>query len=82
LELNRALGSKDNSQHIQGQAIDFQCPEFGSPEQIVNFMKANNVIVDQCLIERSGSRHWVHLSITHNKNRNQYARLIDGKFTI
>jgi uncharacterized protein YcbK (DUF882 family) len=78
LEVNRAVGSKDNSQHIQGQAIDFICPLFGTPKEIVRFLKENEVEVDQCIEEST----WVHLSITHNKNRNQFASLIDGKFTI
>lgn len=78
LEVNRAIGSKDNSQHIQGQAVDFQCKDFGGPEKIVNFLKEKNIEVDQCLVEKN----WVHLSIKHNKNRNQFGKLIDGKFTV
>lgn len=77
-DLNRAVGSRSNSQHIQGQAVDFTCPQFGSPEKIVKFLKEEGVEVDQCLVE-SG---WVHLSIKHNKNRNQFAKFTNGEFVI
>lgn len=78
LELNRLIGSKDNSQHIQGQAADFICPAFGSPQEIVKALMDNKITVDQCLVERS----WVHLSIKHNGNRNQFGKLINGKFEL
>jgi len=69
LKLNREIGSKDSSQHIKGQAIDFTCKGFGTPKDIVLFLKENNVVVDQCLMEGS----WIHLSIKKEDNRNQYA---------
>lgn len=78
LEVNRAIGSKDNSQHVQGSAIDFVCHSFGSPLEIVKFLKENKIKVDQCLVESS----WVHLSIKHYNNRNQFASLLNEKFTI
>jgi hypothetical protein len=59
LKLNRFIGSKDTSQHVKGQAIDFIAPSFGEPKDIIKFLKDNNVIVDQCLMEGS----WIHLSI-------------------
>lgn len=77
LELNRAVGSKDTSQHILGQACDFVCPQYGSPEQIVDCLIKNNIEVDQCLMEGT----WVHISIVKS-NRNQYASLVGGKFEI
>jgi len=70
LELNRKLGSKDTSQHVKGQAIDFICPKSGVPEDIIHLLKRENVIVDQCLMEGT----WIHLSIREfGKNRNQFA---------
>lgn len=70
LKLNREIGSKDTSQHIKGQAIDFYCPEFRNNSLIVQKLKEHNIIVDQCLMEGS----WVHLSIREfGENRNQYA---------
>ena len=70
LEVNRAVGSKDNSQHLQGLACDFVCPDFGTPEEIVKFLHDKKVLVDQCFNEGS----WVHVSRTLNadKNRKMY----------
>lgn len=76
-EVNMLIGGTANSQHIQGQAVDFICPKFGNPEKIVIFLREKQIVVDQCLIEAT----WVHLSIKHNGNRNQFGKLIDGKFT-
>lgn len=69
LKLNRLLGSKDTSQHLKGQAIDFTCKGFGVPEDIIHFLKRQKVEVDQCLMEGS----WIHLSIKKEGNRNQFA---------
>ena len=78
LELNRILGSKDTSQHPKGEAIDFVCPKFGEPRDIVLFLKDKKIEVDQCLVEKT----WVHLSIKATNNRNESAYYIDGKFTL
>jgi zinc D-Ala-D-Ala carboxypeptidase len=70
LKLNRELGSKDTSQHIKGQAIDFYCPQLRNNALVVQKLKEHNIIVDQCLMEGS----WIHLSIRESgANRNQYA---------
>lgn len=57
-EVNDAVGSHDNSQHRIGLACDFVCPEFGSPEEIINFLSSNDFVVDQAFNEGS----WVHIS--------------------
>lgn len=56
--LNKAVGSSDKSQHLQGLACDFVSPDFGTPEEIIKFLHANNFIADQCFCEGS----WVHIS--------------------
>jgi zinc D-Ala-D-Ala carboxypeptidase len=60
LELNRKLGSKDHSQHVRGEAIDFECPKFGSPLQIVSHLTQYEDVLkwDQLILEHS----WVHIS--------------------
>jgi zinc D-Ala-D-Ala carboxypeptidase len=75
IDLNRAVGSLDSSQHLKGQAIDFTCPEFGNPEKIVRFLKEKKIVVDQVLMEGS----WIHLSIKKNKNRNEFASFLPDK---
>lgn len=82
LELNRAIGSRDTSQHIKFQAADFNCDSFGNPEKIVLFLKEKKIQVDQCLVEQNGKRNWVHLSIKKDGNRNQFGRLINGNFSL
>lgn len=76
-KLNDLVGSTDRSQHLKGQAVDFVCPRFGTPQDIFLTLKNNNIIVDQCLLENT----WIHLSIKSNNNRNQFAKLINGIFT-
>lgn len=78
LDLNRAIGSKDTSQHIKGQAVDFICPDFGTPKQIVSLLMKRGIEVDQCILEGS----WVHLSIKKRDNRNQFASLLGGEFKL
>lgn len=82
LELNRAIGSKDTSQHIKFEACDFDCDSFGNAEKITLFLRDSKIEVDQCLIEKSGSNEWVHLSIKTRDNRNQFGKSINGKFSI
>jgi zinc D-Ala-D-Ala carboxypeptidase len=81
LQLNRIIGSKDTSQHIKFEAVDFNCDSFGNPEKIVLFLKDRTIEVDQCLVEQNGKRSWVHLSIKKERNRNQFGRLINGNFS-
>lgn len=59
LELNRALGSKDTSQHVKGQAADFIAPRFGSPQEIVYALRDSGIDFDQLILE---FRRWVHVS--------------------
>lgn len=76
LELNRALKSKDTSQHIIGEAIDFVSPEFGTPLDICKFIiqHKDNIPFDQLILEHS----WVHISfaILSGKPRGQVLSLL------
>ena len=36
LQVNRRLGSKDSSQHLKGEAVDFKCELFGSPKKVLD----------------------------------------------
>lgn len=81
-KVNSEVGGETDSQHLDGEAMDFVCPKFGTPAQIVDFLKSQEIEVDQCIIERSGKSRWVHLSIKLTDNRNQFASLFDGVFKI
>lgn len=67
LELNRLLKSKDTSAHIRGKAVDFTCPEFGSPRDIVIHLArfAHKLQFDQLIYERS----WVHISFSDSAGK-------------
>ncbi len=72
LALNAAVGGRSTSQHIQGEAVDFTCPAFGTPEQIVRRLIDSNIRFDQVIVE-FGS--WVHISFSQRNRR--HAIVID-----
>ncbi len=74
--LNKAVGGAANSQHMTGEAVDFTCPGFGSPAQVVEAIKGSAIPYDQVITEFS---RWVHISFA-DKNRRQ-ALVIDGNGT-
>ena len=60
LALNRAVGSKDTSQHILGEAVDFIAADFGTPLDICRAIIAAKPTIgyDQLILEHT----WVHIS--------------------
>ncbi len=44
--------------HPQGYAVDFKCPAYGTPLQIVRAIVASGIKFDQCIMEGD----WVHIS--------------------
>lgn len=60
LALNRALGSKDDSQHVKGEAVDFTCPTYGTPLDVCKKLIAEKTLVgfDQLILEHT----WIHIS--------------------
>jgi len=66
-ELNAFIGGSKNSQHMSGEAVDFTCPKFGTPEQIVKAIKDSPLLFDQCILEYY---RWVHISFS-DRNRRQ-----------
>ena len=79
IALNRALGSKDSSQHIKGEAVDFVCWGFGSPVDICKKLIENQILVgwDQLILEHT----WVHISWNSTPNsvqRGEVLSLLQG----
>jgi hypothetical protein len=81
-KLNKLVGGQPDSKHMQGLAADFTAPEFGTPEEIVKFLKKKKLVVDQCLIEET----WVHISkclpnesMLRNPNRQMYGSYLFDK---
>lgn len=59
--LNTAIGSDTNtSEHPRGQAVDFICPKFGTPIDIVRALshKDSGIYFNQLILEHT----WVHIS--------------------
>lgn len=58
--LNSSIKGARNSQHMQGTAIDWICPKFGTPIQIVRKLQELKEVIrfDQLILEYS----WVHIS--------------------
>ena len=65
-ELNAAIGGSKNSQHMSGEAVDFTCPKFGTPEEIVQKIKDSALLFDQCILEYY---RWVHISFSARNRR-------------
>lgn len=74
LELNRALKSKDTSQHIKGEAVDFTCPRHGSPLELCRTLIKNQMLVDwdQLILEHT----WVHISWSSLPNAKQKGQVL------
>lgn len=64
-ELNRSIGSGDNSAHVLGYAVDFTCPIFGTPKEVANEIAKSAIKFDQIIYEGT----WVHLSIDPRNRR-------------
>ena len=61
--VNKAVGGVANSDHPLGWAVDFQCPEFGTPLDVCRRIAASNLRYDQLIHERKpDGAWWVHLS--------------------
>jgi hypothetical protein len=68
LALNRAIGSKDTSQHRRGEAADIELPGGPSNAELARWILASDLPFDQLILEahRAGDPRsgWVHVSHT------------------
>lgn len=65
LEVNRLIGGSTKSAHMEGWAVDFICPKFGTPKQIVDKLKDSDIKFDQVIEEGT----WVHISFAPARRR-------------
>ena len=61
--LNRAIGGAPNSAHMDGLAVDFTCPRFGSVLATARAVARSNILFDQVILEYG---RWVHLAIAED----------------
>jgi hypothetical protein len=76
LKVNAAVGSKSTSQHVTGEACDFICPTWGTPDKIIRAIVDSAIDYDQLILEFAD---WIHISFS-DKNRRQ-ALIIDHSGT-
>ena len=77
-ELNHAAGGSISSAHLQGYAVDFTCPKFGTPLEICKAIDASNIRFDQLIQEGN----WVHISFDPKARRSTLtAHFAGGKAT-
>lgn len=76
--LNDAVGGSKKSQHLIGQAVDFTCPDFGSPADIaLKLGVALEVLgIDNLVLEGD----WVHMTFTLDPRCKASKYLGSGEF--
>lgn len=67
-KVNSLVKGAKNSQHVEGKAVDFISPSFGTPKQIVEKIKASDIMYDQLIHEFNS---WVHISFSKQNSRRQ-----------
>lgn len=72
--LNNLVGGKSTSQHLIGQAADFQVVGM-SVQDVINFIRINNFDFDQLIAEYNKNKSWIHISYDKNKNRKQILKI-------
>ena len=68
LKVNRRIGSKDSSQHVNGEAVDFKCELFGSPKKVFDKIRESDIHFDQLILEFNS---WVHISFVKEGGRRE-----------
>ena len=80
LELNKAIGSGNNSQHTKGQAADFEAYSISNTE-LAKWIKDNRCF-DQLILEYPGKDPrdgWVHCSFNRLGNRMEVLTAVKEK---
>jgi zinc D-Ala-D-Ala carboxypeptidase len=76
--LNAAVRGSKTSAHVLGYAVDFTCPAFGTPLEIVHLIEKSTIAFDQCIQEGA----WVHISFDPQMRRQVLTAHFDnGKAT-
>lgn len=63
--LNKAVRGSSNSDHMYGWAVDFRCPAYGTPKEVVKFLLTTDLEFDQLIQEGT----WVHVSFAPGLRR-------------
>ena len=82
LELNRKIGSKDTSQHLQAEAGDIEVPTISNYDLAVwikNHLTFDQLILE-CYVIGQLNSGWVHVSIKQKNNRGRVLTYSKGNF--
>lgn len=78
LKVNRAIGSSDGSQHVRGEAADFEVPGVSNHE-VCKWIE-DNLTFDQLILEfytpGQPNSGWVHVSYTEARPNRKHALTI------
>lgn len=80
LELNRAIGSKDTSQHVTGQAVDFEVPGVANPD-LARWIDENcwhDQLILEFFDEADPASGWIHVSFASRRNRGEVLTAFRG----
>ncbi|WP_169542842.1 D-Ala-D-Ala carboxypeptidase family metallohydrolase [Sneathiella aquimaris] len=83
LALNRALKSKDSSQHVKGQAVDIEVPgvsNFDLAEWMYQNLQFDQLILE-CYKPGDPNSGWVHCSFVADQCRQECLTFSDGSFS-
>ena len=77
-ELNKSVGGSKTSNHMDGRAVDFVCPSFGTPSDIVAELRPHikALGIDQLILEYG---RWVHVGLREYEFCRFQAMTYDGK---
>ncbi len=56
--VNKAVGGSKTSDHMNGDACDFDCPAFGTDFEVADAIRKSDIKFDQLILEYG----WVHIS--------------------
>lgn len=77
-KVNAAVGGSRTSQHMNGEAVDFTSPNYGTPLQICQAIVSNADFIDFDQLIYEGT--WVHISFSDTPRREVLtARFAGGK---
>lgn len=63
--LNKLIGSKPTSKHVQGLACDFKAPMFGDPKQVCEEIEASDIRFGKLILEfySPEGAGWCHIEV-------------------
>ena len=62
-ELNKLVGGVPDSAHLEGRAVDFHCPSFGSPRKIALELKSKSHLLPDGIKVLLEFDRWIHMRI-------------------